>query len=165
MNLNWYRPFRQVIKQARDIVFASGTLKPLEDYKILENFFSNAEETKVNEVESSKSKKHSSSKSHLDSNHFSWGHIIPKSNLSCKIISHYSDKVPYSFTFKNRENPTQIKALGEFLLKLVKNPEKERLKEKRGIVVFLQSYEFKKFLIKKFIELGILEKIRTDGNW
>ncbi|CAI2384459.1 unnamed protein product [Moneuplotes crassus] len=139
-NLNQFRPFRDIMKHARDVIFASGTLKPIEDFKTLLNFFSKEKPSEVS--------------------HFSCDHIIPQANLRCETILKYPKSEPeFNFSFKSRFSETQVYNLGVFLNDLPKilRETQQNPIENKGIVVFFQSYSFKQFIISKFTELGTFE--------
>jgi len=143
------------------VIFASGTLKPLDDFNTLQGYFSSS----TNLGEGSQTQQTLQNKI----NHFHCGHIIPVSNLTCKIVSHYfvrESKVPYNFTFHYRNDSTQLKALGNFLSKIhselkAKQPNPS---ETKGIVVFLHSYEYKSFLLTQFDNLGVTEALQEDSK-
>ena len=101
MNLNPYRTMKDILKKAKNIIFASGTLKPLEEFTYCYEFAKKGGDEEVNV--------------------FSCGHIIQDSQVIWIPISSYrndEEDCMYNFQYNNRENKVQIKALGKYLIDL-----------------------------------------------
>jgi len=121
LSLNPYRPFKEIIQKARDVIFASGTLKPLDDFYSLQATSSSTPnpqtppktqksindqilhkspqnlKNSIKENSFDKNPKldvcneNSSLKVASEVNHFSCGHIIAPEQLECVSVREYTD--------------------------------------------------------------------------
>ncbi len=77
--------FEEIIKNARSVILAGGTMKPVSDFEQL-----------------------ISDKSRIE--YFSCGHVIPKENLLAVTLGTSSNGVKFDFSYNSRDN-TQIVSL------------------------------------------------------
>jgi chromosome transmission fidelity protein 1 len=130
INLNPYRPFKDLLKSWRDIIFASGTLKPLDDFYVLQ--------------ESMKSDNASSSKAVPALHKITCDHIVSKEQIELMNVSKYitrdGKRNKFNFQFKNRQNKGQNLSLCHYLSTLPSWLSPSSYSQ--GIVIFFPSYAF-----------------------
>lgn len=122
-------PFKEIVSQARCVVLAGGTMKPMEDY--LNFLIPYLEKEQVTQ--------------------FSCDHIIPDDNLVVLPIAEANGK-PFSFTFAERNSVEMIKSLGQAISDLMVNIP-------HGMVVFFPSYAYMNSVINIWKKTGIFSKI------
>lgn len=111
-------PFKEIVNQARCVVLAGGTMKPMDDY--LNYLFPYLEEEQITQ--------------------FSCDHIIPDENLVVlPIASAHGQK--FSFTFAERNSVSMIKTLGQTILDLMHSIP-------HGMVVFFPSYAYMNSVVR-----------------
>uniref|UniRef100_A0A5K3EZ52 Helicase ATP-binding domain-containing protein n=1 Tax=Mesocestoides corti TaxID=53468 RepID=A0A5K3EZ52_MESCO len=114
--LNPGRYLYDVVKEARSVVLAGGTMKPFEEFT--DQVFRPA------------------GKSESDVTLFSCGHVIDaKRQLAIYAPSFSPGGVPWDFTFKNRNNSRLIHECGEFLIEVCKVVP-------GGVAVFFPSFDY-----------------------
>ncbi|KAJ9611332.1 ATP-dependent DNA helicase chl1 [Cladophialophora chaetospira] len=105
--------FRQVVQDARAVILAGGTMSPMSDYS--DYLFSYLEKERIET--------------------FSFGHVIPASNLLAQTVVKGPSGVEFDFTFEKRGSEGMIVELGNLILKVCRVvPD--------GTVVFFPSYDY-----------------------
>lgn len=112
--------FREIVDQARCVILAGGTMRPLSDFT--HQLFPQLNPNRFT--------------------FFSCSHIVPKENLTFAITSKSASGAKLEYTYNNRSLPAVLYELMDMLIRL-----SEVIPH--GIVVFLPSYEYLKDL-KKF---------------
>lgn len=111
--LNPAERFADVVKSARAIVLAGGTMEPVSDF--YSQLFPSVPRARFTTL--------------------SCAHVIPKSNLLTQVVSRGPRKLDFEFKFSNRGDDALLAELGAALLSAVGLvPD--------GVVVFLPSYAF-----------------------
>lgn len=115
LSLNPYRPFKEILRNAKHVVFASGTLKPLEDFYYLKSFSQQSSFEELKQVDETDE----------EVGTFSCGHIIDDTQLKCITVSKFTKEDGssgiFNFQFKNRRNIEQVKGLAKYILDLTKS--------------------------------------------
>lgn len=122
-------PFKEIVTQARCVILAGGTMKPIDDY--LNYLFPYLEEDQITQ--------------------FSCDHIIPDENLVVLPIAERNGQ-KFSFTFAERNSVDMIKALGMTIVQLM-------YKIPHGMVVFFPSYAYMDSVVKIWQSAGIYDTI------
>lgn len=105
--------FEDIVKQARSVILAGGTMSPMSDWE--DQLFSYVAPNKIET--------------------FSFGHIISKDNVLVQAISRGRNNLDFDFTFANRLSAPMILDLANLLWRLYTTiPD--------GVVVFFPSYEY-----------------------
>ncbi|KAL7306364.1 hypothetical protein TKK_0001788 [Trichogramma kaykai] len=130
--LNPASHFSDIVKEARAIVLAGGTMEPMSEFK--DQLFLNAG-AKPERIMT-----------------FSCDHIVPKENILTCILQSGPTGVEFEFNYQNRQNTKLLDELGRTLVNLCNIIP-------AGIVVFLPSYSYEELLIRHLETNGILAKI------
>jgi len=105
--------FRDIVREARSVVLAGGTMSPMSDYS--DYLFSYLDEDQLQT--------------------FSFGHVIPENNLFVKSIPKGPSNVEFDFTYNNRTSESMIKELGWLILRACQTvPD--------GVITFFPSYDY-----------------------
>lgn len=105
--------FRDIVREARSVVLAGGTMSPMSDYS--DYLFSYLEKDQLQA--------------------FSFGHVIPENNLLAKSITKGPSNVEFDFTYNNRTSESMILELGQLILRACQTvPD--------GVVAFFPSYDY-----------------------
>ncbi|KAH8688867.1 putative DNA helicase [Talaromyces proteolyticus] len=105
--------FREIVDEARAVILAGGTMSPMSDYA--DYLFSYVQPER------------------LDT--FSFGHVIPSSNLTARVLSTGSPGSDFNFTFDRRNSETMVTDLGRTIASLCGViPD--------GVVAFFPSYDY-----------------------
>ena len=105
--------FRDIVQGARAVILAGGTMSPMSDYS--DYLFSYLDPKRLQT--------------------FSFGHVIPASNLFAQAVVSGPSGVDFDFTFEKRSSEKIVVELGELILRacsLVPD----------GLVVFFPSYDY-----------------------
>ncbi|XP_035710970.1 ATP-dependent DNA helicase DDX11 isoform X2 [Folsomia candida] len=129
--LNTSDHFQELIKSARSIILAGGTMKPYDE--IEDQLFQSARDRIF---------------------HFSCDHVIPDENIVCLALSKGPTSTPFDFTYKNRSSPALMEELSRSLLNLSKMVP-------GGLVCFLPSYDYETTLFTHLQSSGYKEKIEA----
>ncbi|CAH3021764.1 unnamed protein product [Porites evermanni] len=126
--------FTSVVREARAVVVAGGTMQPMSDFK--DQLFTCAGLPSDNIVE------------------FSCGHVIPAENL----LSVALDKGPagkeFDFTFQSRDSPDLKDELGRLLINIF-------AVVAGGVVCFFSSYDYEEQVYTHWQSTGILDKMNA----
>ncbi|ETI29388.1 hypothetical protein G647_01841 [Cladophialophora carrionii CBS 160.54] len=105
--------FREVVQNARAVILAGGTMSPVSDYS--DYLFSYLESNRLST--------------------FSFGHVIPASNLLAQALVKGPSGVEFDFTFEKRASEKIMVELGSLILKVCRVvPD--------GVVAFFPSYDY-----------------------
>nr|KMM64387.1 fanconi anemia group J protein [Coccidioides posadasii RMSCC 3488] len=105
--------FREAVEEARAVILAGGTMSPMSDYR--DHLFSYLAPGQLRT--------------------FSYGHVIPTSNLSARPVSRGILDTEFDFTFEKRNSRAMIIDLGKTISEICKaTPD--------GVVAFFPSYDF-----------------------
>ncbi|KEF62890.1 uncharacterized protein A1O9_00864 [Exophiala aquamarina CBS 119918] len=105
--------FREIVREARSVVLAGGTMSPMSDYS--DYLFSYLEKDQL--------------QTH------SFGHVIPESNLFAKFITKGPSNIEFDFTYNSRSSESMILELGRLVLRACQTvPD--------GVVAFFPSYDY-----------------------
>ncbi|WEW60392.1 ATP-dependent DNA helicase chl1 [Emydomyces testavorans] len=111
--------FREVVEEARAVILAGGTMSPMDDYA--DYLFSYL------------------APEHLRT--FSYGHVIPKNNLTVTPIVRGIMNTEFEFTFEKRSSSEMIIDLGKTVIEMCKViPD--------GMIAFFPSYDFLKQVLE-----------------
>lgn len=105
--------FRDIVREARSVVLAGGTMSPMSDYS--DYLFSYLEKDQLQT--------------------FSFGHVIPDNNLFATSVTKGSSNIEFDFTYNKRSSEPMILELGRLILHACQTiPD--------GVVVFFPSYDY-----------------------
>ncbi|PTU16946.1 hypothetical protein P175DRAFT_0519548 [Aspergillus ochraceoroseus IBT 24754] len=105
--------FREIVEDARAVILAGGTMSPMSDY--MNHLFSYIPEDRLRT--------------------FSYGHVIPRENLTAHTLSRGILGSDFDFTFEGRDSEKTILDLGRTIARLCRTiPD--------GVVAFFPSYEY-----------------------
>jgi chromosome transmission fidelity protein 1 len=105
--------FREVVQNARAVILAGGTMSPMSDYS--DYLFSYLDKNRLST--------------------FSFGHVIPTSNLLAQAVVKGPSGVEFDFTFEKRGSEEIMLELGNLILKACRVvPD--------GMVAFFPSYDY-----------------------
>lgn len=138
--------FEDIVSEAKSVILAGGTMKPVSDFEQLVK-----------------------DKSRLE--YFSCGHVIPTDNIACIGLSTGPTGIKFDFSYNSRENSQIVPFF--FLLKKNLNfyLKKQKLDElgrqliklcsivPNGIVVFFVSYDYLDKVINHFRKNNFLDKL------
>lgn len=124
--------FSEIVKSARAVILAGGTMSPLQSYI----------NALLPDIPQEKLRIHS------------FPHIVPSENLCVSTLSHGPSGRELTFDFSRREEPAMIEELGRAILTLA------NLVKKGGIVVFLPSYGYLDKLFSSW-QSTILPKLQS----
>ncbi|EXJ59766.1 chromosome transmission fidelity protein 1 [Cladophialophora yegresii CBS 114405] len=127
--------FRDVVENARAVILAGGTMSPMSDYS--DYLFSYLQKTRLST--------------------FSFGHVIPASNLLAQAIVKGPSDVEFDFTFDKRGSEKIMVDLGRLILKACKVV-------RDGVVVFFPSYDYLAQVVSVWQRLPAEQPIMTALN-
>jgi chromosome transmission fidelity protein 1 len=105
--------FRDIVEEARAVILVGGTMSPVSDYK--DYLFSYLAPDRLRT--------------------FSFGHVVPASNLHVQTVSTGPSGLEFDFTFEKRKSEKMIAELGLLFIAVCKIiPD--------GVVAFFPSYDF-----------------------
>ncbi|EFR02642.1 hypothetical protein MGYG_05640 [Nannizzia gypsea CBS 118893] len=111
--------FRELVEDARAVILAGGTMEPMDDY--VDHLFSYVPREKIKT--------------------FTYGHVIPKINLTAIPIDKGMDGTEFNFTFDHRKSEKMIDSLGRTIARFCSIiPD--------GVVVFFPSYDYLSTVLK-----------------
>uniref|UniRef100_A0A0C9RR99 DNA 5'-3' helicase n=1 Tax=Fopius arisanus TaxID=64838 RepID=A0A0C9RR99_9HYME len=124
--------FHDIVKEARSIILAGGTMEPISEFR--DQLFMEAgaplERITI----------------------FSCDHVVPKENIITRVLTKGPNNIPFEFNYQNRDNKKLLDEVGRTLTNLTNIVP-------GGIVVFLPSYKYEETLYKHLDSTGIIEKI------
>ncbi|XP_014208174.1 ATP-dependent DNA helicase DDX11 [Copidosoma floridanum] len=135
--LNPAMHFSDIIKEARAVILAGGTMEPISEFK--DQLFLSAGAKPERIVT------------------FSCDHVIPKENILTCILKSGPTGLEYEFNYQNRQNKKLLDELGRTIINICNIVP-------AGIVVFLPSYSYEELLFKHLETSGVLTKIGTKKS-
>lgn len=124
--------FSDVVRQARSVVLAGGTMEPMSDF--IDLLFPNASERIRT---------------------FSYGHVIPEQNLTAMILGSGPSTKEFRFTFARRYDKILVRDLGRAILNISRVvPD--------GIVVFFASYKYLEYALQTWKETDLLASLEKS---
>uniref|UniRef100_A0A3B3ZXQ4 ATP-dependent DNA helicase DDX11 n=1 Tax=Periophthalmus magnuspinnatus TaxID=409849 RepID=A0A3B3ZXQ4_9GOBI len=124
--------FAQVLREARAVVIAGGTMQPISDFKQELLFSAGVEEGQIAE--------------------FSCGHVIPPENILPIVLCSGPTGQELEFTFQNRDSPSMIDEMGRVLSNIC-------TVVSGGVVCFFPSYEYSRKVITHWETTGALGRL------
>lgn len=124
--------FTDVVKNARSVVVAGGTMQPINEFK--DQLFHSAGVTPDRIME------------------YSCGHVIPEENLKVFAVEGGPSGIPFDFTFQSRDNPKLLTELGNAIINACQIVP-------GGIVCFFPSYEYQRQVYTHWERSGTLLQI------
>ena len=134
MLLNPATRFEIILKEARAVILAGGTMQPTSEFK--EQLFHSGSIPLDRIVE------------------FSCGHVISADNLLTLTLSDGPAGVSYDFTYQSRNAEILMEDLGRAIINFC-------CIIPGGIVVFFQSYDYKEYLFTYWQKRGILKSMES----
>ncbi|XP_011638636.2 LOW QUALITY PROTEIN: ATP-dependent DNA helicase DDX11 [Pogonomyrmex barbatus] len=135
--LNPAAHFHDVVKDARSVILAGGTMEPMSEF--IDQLFLMAGATPERIMT------------------FSCDHVIPKENIISNVVMRGPTGVEFEFNFHNRQDTRLLDELGRALLNLCNIVP-------AGIVVFFPSYNYEDIVFKHLDKFGIISKISTKKH-
>ncbi|KYN03917.1 putative ATP-dependent RNA helicase DDX11 [Cyphomyrmex costatus] len=132
--LNPAAHFHDIVKDARSVVLAGGTMEPMSEF--VDQLFLMAGATPDRIMT------------------FSCDHVIPKENIISNVATRGPTGIEFEFNFHNRQDTRLLDELGRALLNLCNVVP-------AGIVVFFPSYNYEDTVFKHLNKSGIISKIST----
>lgn len=122
--------FRDIVEEARAVILAGGTMSPMSDYE--DYLFSYLEPGRLV--------------------NFSFGHVIPPSNMFTQAVTRGPSAEEFLFTYQNRASDTMVMGLRLLLERLC-------LIVPDGVVVFFPSYDYLAQVVKTWtrVSKGVLD--------
>ena len=123
--------FRSIVDEAHSVVLAGGTMQPTDD--VISQLFG-----------------------HLSSEHiklFSCGHVIPKANMLCAVVSSGPCNTPIELTYQHRSEAKVMDEIGRVVSSICKVVPS-------GVVVFFPSYRYEEELTKRWEQNGTIKSIK-----
>ncbi|RZF35683.1 hypothetical protein LSTR_LSTR010004 [Laodelphax striatellus] len=130
--LNPASHFVDVVREARSVVVAGGTMKPIAEFR--DQLFAGAGANKDRIL------------------HFSCGHVVSPDRILPIVLTSGPTKQTFDFSFGSRDSSDMLNELGRVLVNLSNIVP-------AGIVCFLTSYSYEKTVINHLEKTGVLEKI------
>lgn len=124
--------FLDVVKDARSIILAGGTMHPKTEF--IDNLFK------------------PSGLVDDDITLFSCGHVIPPNHLLPVVLEYGPSNIKFDFTFKNRGNSKLIEELGRLLSNLCSVTP-------GGIILFFPSYDYEDKVYTEWEKSGIIKRL------
>ncbi|KAL9647434.1 hypothetical protein ABK040_006796 [Willaertia magna] len=153
LNPNIY--FESIVKEAKSIILAGGTLEPIQT--LLEQLFPNNVRSLSNISSNNKGEKlNDEAKSIVvyQCDH----HIIPKNQFLPLILTKGPNNIDFDFRFQSRKNEELISSLGMLILNLSNIvPD--------GIVLFFPSYQYEKLVFEHWQKSGIITSIEKKKKF
>ncbi|XP_033095737.1 ATP-dependent DNA helicase DDX11-like [Anneissia japonica] len=126
--------FTEVVKEARSVIVAGGTMQPVDEFK--HQLFSSAGVTPDRILE------------------FSCGHVIPPENLLAIAMAHGPSGLQMDFTFQSRDSPRMMDELGRILTNTSNVVP-------GGLVCFFPSYEYEKVVYNHWEKSGVITRLQN----
>lgn len=130
--LNPAAHFHDIVRDARSVVLAGGTMEPMSEF--IDQLFLMAGATPDRIMT------------------FSCDHVIPKENIISNVVIRGPTGIEFEFTFHNRQDTRLLDELGRTLLNLCNVVP-------AGIVIFFPSYNYEDIIFKHLDKSGIISKI------
>ncbi|RVX75548.1 hypothetical protein B0A52_00901 [Exophiala mesophila] len=131
--LNPREHFRDIVREARSVILAGGTMSPMTDYS--DYLFPYLTQTQLQT--------------------FSFGHVIPDSNLFAQAVTRGPDGIAFDFTYGTRGSTAMMLELGKLVLRVCQCvPD--------GVVVFFPSYNYLTEVIACWRKSTISESVMTS---
>nr|CAD7424152.1 unnamed protein product [Timema monikensis] len=130
--LNPAAHFSDVVKEARSVIVAGGTMQPLEEFK--EQLFLSAGADSSRIVE------------------FSCGHVIPPENILPMAVTVGPSGKQLDFSYQARNTLAMLNELGRLLINVCNIVP-------AGIVCFFPSYEYEKLVFQHLERSGVIAKV------
>ncbi|XP_039302486.1 ATP-dependent DNA helicase DDX11 isoform X2 [Solenopsis invicta] len=130
--LNPAAHFHDIVRDARSVVLAGGTMEPISEF--IDQLFLMAGATSDRIMT------------------FSCDHVIPKENIISNVVMRGPTGVEFEFNFHNRQDTRLLDELGRALLNLCNVVP-------AGIVAFFPSYNYEDTVFKHLDKSGIITKI------
>ena len=121
--------FKSIVKNARSIVLAGGTMQPISG--VIRDLLA----VRPSDVDL-----------------FSCGHVVPSENLLTMIMDKGPNGRPFSFTYSDRQLPSQMHELGNLVAQLCATVPK-------GLVVFFPSYVYQEKVMNHWKRVGLMASI------
>ncbi|XP_012217109.2 ATP-dependent DNA helicase DDX11 [Linepithema humile] len=135
--LNPAAHFHDIVKEARSVVLAGGTMEPMSEF--IDQLFLTAGATSDRIMT------------------FSCDHVIPKENIISNIVMRGPTGVQFEFNFENRQNTKLLDELGRTLVNLCNIVP-------AGIVIFFPSYNYEDIVFKHLEKSGVISKISVKKH-
>lgn len=124
--------FTDIVKQARSVVVAGGTMQPLDEFK--DQLF------------------HASGVTPAQIMEYSCGHVIPSDHLLAMSLATGPSGVDLDFTYQTRENSKLLNELGLLLSNICQSVP-------GGVVCFFPSYDYQRIVYSHWEKSGALLRI------
>eukprot|EP00039_Didymoeca_costata_P011219 m.156726 g.156726 ORF g.156726 m.156726 type:complete len:823 (-) comp15104_c0_seq2:1730-4198(-) len=125
--------FEEILEQCRAVVVAGGTMEPIDDF--------------IDRIVSPKLIRPKVSI-------FSCGHVVPSHHLLPIVCKKSQSSRVFNFSYNNRMKPELVKDLGRSILNLCNVCP-------GGMIVFLPSYDYEKFVYNLWDKEGIVQKLEA----
>ncbi|XP_018054868.1 PREDICTED: probable ATP-dependent DNA helicase DDX11 [Atta colombica] len=132
--LNPAAHFHDIVKDARSVVLAGGTMEPMSEF--VDQLFLMAGAT-LDRIMT-----------------FSCDHVIPKENIISNVVTRGPTGIEFEFNYHSRQDIKLLDELGRVLLNLCNVVP-------AGIVVFFPSYNYEDTVFKHLDKSGVISKIST----
>ncbi|XP_057328796.1 ATP-dependent DNA helicase DDX11 [Microplitis mediator] len=124
--------FHDIVKEARSVILAGGTMEPISEFRDQLFIGAGAEPQRIVT--------------------FSCDHVIPKDNILTRIVTQGPTGIKFEFNYQNRDNKELLNELGRTLKNLCNIVP-------GGVVVFLPSYNYESSLYKHLEATGVIANI------
>ncbi|XP_072762661.1 ATP-dependent DNA helicase DDX11 [Anoplolepis gracilipes] len=135
--LNPATHFHDIVRDARSVVLAGGTMEPMSEFIDQLFLMAGAMPDRIMT--------------------FSCDHVIPKENIISNVVIRGPTGIEFEFNFHNRQNTKLLDELGRALLNLCNIVP-------AGIVVFFPSYSYEDIVFKHLDKSGIVSKISVKKH-
>ncbi|CAG0901423.1 unnamed protein product, partial [Cyprideis torosa] len=131
--------FEEVVRDARSVILAGGTMQPIEEFKdhLFDRCLRKCSPEEYDRVQI-----------------FSCGHVVPPTQLFACILTKGPTGREFQFTFANRQDMNMLNELGAVLKNM-------SVMVPGGIVVFLASYDMENRVFTHLEKSGALKLIET----
>ena len=123
--------FQEIVDDAHAVVLAGGTMQPTND--VVSQLFGHLQPE--------------------DITLFSCGHVIPKSNMLCSVVSSGPCSIPIELTYQNRSDARVMDEIGRAICSICKVVPS-------GVVVFFPSYRYEEELTGRWQRTGMLKTLQ-----
>ncbi|XP_072040850.1 ATP-dependent DNA helicase DDX11-like [Amphiura filiformis] len=124
--------FQDVIKEARAVIVAGGTMQPVDEFKHQLLYCAGVQEDRIAE--------------------FSCGHVIPPDQLLPIALTTGPSGVDFNFTYQSRDTPKMMDEVGRVLVN-VSNV------VPGGVVIFFPSYDYEKLIYSHWEKTGVIARL------
>ncbi len=153
--------FKNVLDEAHAVVLAGGTLRPF-SHIATELFGANhrlVEEATRADMESTRATNgfltYSNATISASLSTFTCGHVVPSSNVLLACLPKGPNQVPLDFRHSSRFQHDVCDELGESILRTTRTVP-------HGMVVFLPSYSYEAYIVKRWRTTGAYEQIKQE---